>query len=858
MDFNSFSQKLQDIMMKANQQASVLRHSEITTVHMFYQIFQDDCLDGLFKRINLDKNDCFKIAETRLNNIATVDYIPQPVFNRKVNDSFIKALQWAKENNETILTVASVFIQLLFNDSPISNEIVKKYHLKKDEVINQELQRRGGRKMDDATSEEQLDALEKYGHDLVQDVKDGKVDPVIGRDEEIRRVIEILSRKTKNNPVLIGEPGVGKTAVVEGLAWRIFNQDVPLNLKNKKLIELDMGALIAGAKYRGEFEERLKGVLNEIKQADGNIILFIDEIHNLVGAGKTEGSMDAANLLKPMLARGELRCIGATTYNEYRKYFESDKALERRFQKVTVDEPSVEDTISILRGLKERFESHHGVKILDEAIISAAVLSHRYISDRFLPDKAIDLIDEACACIKVEMDSMPYELDELKRKIMQLEIEEMALKKETDKLSKERLEKLGAELAEYKDKFNEMKSRWETEKQSVDEVKRLKSEIEQMHADIEQAQLHYEYEKAAKLKYSDLPALEKRLAEAEKQSEQRRENTLVHDTVTEEEIAAIVAKWTGIPVSKLMEGEREKLLHLSEIIHKRVVGQDEAVEKVTEAILRSRAGISDPNRPIGSFLFLGPTGVGKTELAKSLAECLFDDEHNMVRIDMTEYMEKYSVSRLIGAPPGYVGYDEGGQLTEAVRRKPYSVVLFDEVEKAHPDVFNILLQVLDDGRITDSQGRTVDFKNTIIILTSNLGSQYLLDGIDENGNISEQAKEGVMAELRRSFRPEFLNRLDETIFFRPLTKDNLKGIIDIMLDSLKQRLADKSLNLCVTDAAKELIIDRGFDPVYGARPLRRYLQSSLETLVAKKIISGDIDADSTITVDVQNGELVCR
>ena len=777
---------------------------------------------------------------------------------RAVDAALSRAEAIAAEMKDDFVSVEHLLLALIETADGTLKQLFSTYNITKERCLQALQSIRGNQRVTTDSPEDTYEALEKYGTDLVKRAKEQKMDPVIGRDDEIRNVIRILSRKTKNNPVLIGEPGVGKTAIAEGLAQRIVRGDVPEGLKDKTIFSLDMGSLIAGAKYRGEFEERLKAVLEEIKKSEGKILLFIDELHTIVGAGKTEGSMDAGNLLKPMLARGELHCIGATTLDEYRKYIEKDAALERRFQPVMVDEPTVEDTISILRGLKERYEVYHGVRIHDSALVAAATLSDRYITDRFLPDKAIDLVDEACASIRTDIDSMPAELDDVRRKIMQLEIEEMALKKETDKLSKERLEKLGAELAEYKDKFNEMKSRWETEKQSVDEVKRLKSEIEQMHADIEQAQLHYEYEKAAKLKYSDLPALEKRLAEAEKQSEQRRENTLVHDTVTEEEIAAIVAKWTGIPVSKLMEGEREKLLHLSEIIHKRVVGQDEAVEKVTEAILRSRAGISDPNRPIGSFLFLGPTGVGKTELAKSLAECLFDDEHNMVRIDMTEYMEKYSVSRLIGAPPGYVGYDEGGQLTEAVRRKPYSVVLFDEVEKAHPDVFNILLQVLDDGRITDSQGRTVDFKNTIIILTSNLGSQYLLDGIDENGNISEQAKEGVMAELRRSFRPEFLNRLDETIFFRPLTKDNLKGIIDIMLDSLKQRLADKSINLAVTDAAKELIIDRGFDPVYGARPLRRYLQSSLETLVAKKIISGDIDADSTITVDVQNGELVCR
>jgi ATP-dependent Clp protease ATP-binding subunit ClpB len=633
---------------------------------------------------------------------------------------------------------------------------------------------------------------------------------------------------------------------------------VPEGLKNKTIFSLDMGALIAGAKYRGEFEERLKAVLEEVKKSEGGIILFIDELHNIVGAGKTEGSMDAGNLLKPMLARGELHCIGATTLDEYRKYIEKDAALERRFQPVQVDEPSVEDTISILRGLKERYEVYHGVRIHDNALVAAATLSNRYISDRFLPDKAIDLVDEACALIRTEMDSMPAEMDDMRRKIMQLEIEEMALKKEDDQLSRDRLQKLTKELADLKDKFNAMKSRWESEKGSVDEVKKLKGQIEQMHADIESAQQRYDYERAAKLKYSDLPALERQLEEAEKHSEERKNSGLVHDTVTEEEIAGIVAKWTGIPVAKLMEGEREKILHLGDIIHKRVIGQDEAVQKVTEAIIRSRAGIADPNRPIGSFMFLGPTGVGKTELAKSLAECLFDDEHNMVRIDMTEYMEKFSVSRLIGAPPGYVGYDEGGQLTEAVRRKPYSVVLFDEVEKAHPDVFNILLQILDDGRITDSQGRTVDFKNTIIILTSNLGSQYLLDGIKPDGTISDEAQSAVMGELRRSFRPEFLNRLDEIIMFRPLTKENLSGIIDNLVEALRQRLADKTLKLEITQSAKDLVIEQGFDPVYGARPLKRFLQSRVETLIARTILSGDLAAGSTIVVDVENGELVCK
>ena len=702
------------------------------------------------------------------------------------------------------------------------------------------------------------DALTKYGTDLVKRARENEMDPVIGRDSEIRNVIRILSRKTKNNPVLIGEPGVGKTAIAEGLAQRIVRGDVPEGLKDKTIFSLDMGALIAGAKYRGEFEERLKAVLEEIKKSEGGIILFIDELHTIVGAGKTEGSMDAGNLLKPMLARGELHCIGATTLDEYHKYIEKDAALERRFQPVMVDEPTVEDTISILRGLKERYEVYHGVRIHDNALVAAATLSNRYITDRFLPDKAIDLVDEACALIRTEMDSMPAEMDDLRRKIMQLEIEEMALKREDDQLSKDRLAKLTEELANLKDSFNAMKSRWEEEKNSVDEVKQLKADLERIHAEIENAQQSFDYETAARLKYSDLPALESKLEDAERRSEDRKADTMVHDTVTEDEIASIVAKWTGIPVSRLVEGERQKLLHLDETIHKRVIGQDEAVQRVTEAILRSRAGISDPNRPIGSFMFLGPTGVGKTELAKSLAECLFDDEHNMVRIDMTEYMEKFSVSRLIGAPPGYVGYDEGGQLTEAVRRKPYSVILFDEVEKAHPDVFNILLQILDDGRITDSQGRTVDFKNTIIILTSNLGSQYLLDGITDNGEISESARDMVQAELKRSFRPEFLNRLDEIIMFRPLTKENLTGIIDNLVASLRNRLADRTLSLDITDGAKQLVIDRGFDPIYGARPLKRYLQSSVETLVARKILEGDLKAGSTIIVDVEDGELVCK
>ena len=858
MNTQNYTQKTVEAIQNAQNIARENDNQSLVPEHLLYSLLDQDggLIPSLFGKMGVD---CNTVLGELDSYIATLPKVSGgEMYLSSETDRVIRtAEKTAKSMNDEYVSVEHLMIGIFTNMTPEIRKIFNTHGITKNAFVD-ELSKVKTSPVTSDNPEDTYDALSKYGTDLVKRARENELDPVIGRDTEIRNVIRILSRKTKNNPVLIGEPGVGKTAIAEGLAQRIVRGDVPEGLKDKTVFSLDMGSLIAGAKYRGEFEERLKAVLEEIKKSEGRILLFIDELHTIVGAGKTEGSMDAGNLLKPMLARGELHCIGATTLDEYRKYIEKDAALERRFQPVMVNEPTVEDTISILRGLKERYEVYHGVRIHDSALVAAATLSDRYITDRFLPDKAIDLVDEACASIRTEIDSMPSELDDVRRKIMQLEIEEMALKKETDKLSKERLEKLGAELAEYKDKFNEMKSRWEAEKQSVDEVKKLKSEIEQTHADIEQAQLHYEYEKAAKLKYYDLPSLEKCLAEAEKKSEQRTENTLVHDTVTEEEIATIVAKWTGIPVAKLMEGEREKLLHLDDVIHQRVVGQDEAVQKVTEAILRSRAGISDPNKPIGSFLFLGPTGVGKTELAKALADCLFDDEHNMVRIDMTEYMEKYSVSRLIGAPPGYVGYDEGGQLTEAVRRKPYSVVLFDEIEKAHPDVFNILLQVLDDGRITDSQGRTVDFKNTIIILTSNLGSQYLLDGIDENGNISEEAREGVMNELRRSFRPEFLNRLDETIFFRPLTKDNLKGIIDIMLDSLKKRLADKSLGLEVTDAAKELIIDCGFDPVYGARPLRRYLQSSLETLVARKILSGDLDADSTITVDVENGELVCK
>ena len=859
MNAQNFTQKSLEAVQTAQSMAQENRNSYITPEHILYALIDQDggLIPSLFGKMGVDCNTILGELDAAIAALPKVGNQSEVYLSPEANRALSAAEKAAKAMGDEYVSVEHLMIGVFAAATPAIKRIFADHGITKS-AFSAELAKVKSAPVTGDNPESTYDALNKYGTDLVKRAKDNELDPVIGRDAEIRNVIRILSRNTKNNPVLIGEPGVGKTAIAEGLAQRIVSGDVPEGLKDKTIFSLDMGALIAGAKYRGEFEERLKAVLEEIRRSEGGIILFIDELHTIVGAGKTEGSMDAGNLLKPMLARGELHCIGATTLDEYRKYIEKDAALERRFQPVQVDEPSVEDTISILRGLKERYEVYHGVRIHDNALVAAATLSNRYITDRFLPDKAIDLVDEACALIRTEIDSMPAELDDIRRKIMQLEIEEMALKKEDDQLSRDRLEKLRKELADLKDKFNAMKSRWEAEKSSVDQVKTLKTEIEKVHADIENAQRRYEYETAAKLKYSDLPALEKQLAEAEKQSEDKKQNTMVHDTVTEEEISDIVSKWTGIPVSKLMEGEREKILHLDEYLHKRVIGQDEAVQRVTEAILRSRAGIADPNRPIGSFLFLGPTGVGKTELAKSLAECLFDDEHNIVRIDMTEYMEKFSVSRLIGAPPGYVGYDEGGQLTEAVRRKPYSVVLFDEIEKAHPDVFNILLQILDDGRITDSQGRTVDFKNTIIILTSNLGSQYLLDGIGSDGSITPEAQKAVMAELHRSFRPEFLNRLDETIMFRPLTRDDLEGIIDIMVEGLRGRLAGKSLKLEITDEAKRLIIERGYDPLYGARPLRRYLQSSVETLIARTILRGDLSAGATITVDVVNGELACR
>ena len=861
MNTQKYTQKTLEALRSAQTMAQERQNQYLTPEHLLLALLEQDggLVGSLFQRMGVD---CGGL-ETELKGM--IDQLPRvsggsgEVYASPETGKVITvAERTAEKLHDEYVSVEHLMLGIFAEGGTQLKQLLQDHGITRSR-FTEELSKVKANPVTSDNPEDTYDALKKYGTDLVARARSKELDPVIGRDSEIRNVIRILSRKTKNNPVLIGEPGVGKTAIAEGLAQRIVRGDVPDGLKDHTIFSLDMGALIAGAKYRGEFEERLKAVLEQVRKSEGKIILFIDELHTIVGAGKTEGSMDAGNLLKPMLARGELHCIGATTLDEYRQYIEKDAALERRFQPVMVNEPTVEDTISILRGLKERYEIFHGVRIHDNALVAAATLSNRYITDRFLPDKAIDLVDEACAMIRTEIDSMPAELDDLRRKIMQQEIEEMALKKEDDQLSRDRLEELKKELADEKEQFNARKSRWEAEKQGVDQVKDLKGRIERLHGEIEQAQSRLEYEKAAKLKYSDLPELEKQLKEAEAAAEQHGgENSMVHDTVTESEIADIVAKWTGIPVSRLVEGEREKLLHLDEVIHKRVVGQDEAVRLVTEAIQRSRAGIADPNRPIGSFLFLGPTGVGKTELAKSLADCLFDDERNLVRIDMTEYMEKFSVSRLIGAPPGYVGYDEGGQLTEAVRRKPYSVVLFDEVEKAHPDVFNILLQILDDGRITDSQGRTVDFKNTIIILTSNLGSQELLGGIQADGTIAQSARDAVMAELRQSFRPEFLNRLDEIIRFKPLTKENLSGIIEILMQGLRQRLNEKLLKLEVTDQAKDLIIDQGFDPIYGARPLKRYLQSAAETLIAKRILSGDLAAGSTLVLDVEDGRLVCR
>ncbi len=859
MNAQQFTQKTIEAIQTAQNIAQENQNQFILPEHILYALVDSDggLIGSLLKKLGVSCDSILAELDTAIDALPKVSGsgAGEPTLSREADRLLQEADKYRRECKDEYLSVEHLMNAMFDYGTPAVRRILSEHGVTK-KAFASELAKVKKSPVTGDNPENTYDALSKYGTDLVARARDNKLDPVIGRDTEIRNVIRILSRKTKNNPVLIGEPGVGKTAIAEGLAQRIVRGDVPDSLKNKTVFSLDMGSLVAGAKYRGEFEERLKAVLEEIRASEGNILLFIDELHTIVGAGKTEGSMDAGNLLKPMLARGELHCIGATTLEEYRKYIEKDAALERRFQPVIVNEPTVEDTISILRGLKERYEVFHGVRIHDSALVAAATLSNRYITDRFLPDKAIDLVDEACALIRTEIDSMPAELDDIRRKIMQLEIEEMALKKETDRLSIDRLAKITEELSGLKEKFDEMKARWESEKSGVENVKELKAQIERLHGDIENAQLNYEYEKAAKLKYSDLPALEAKLAAAEKANESNHTaNTLVHDTVTEEEIAGIVARWTGIPVAKLMEGEREKLLHLDDELHKRVVGQDEAVERVSEAILRSRAGIADPNRPIGSFLFLGPTGVGKTELAKSLAETLFDDEKNMVRIDMTEYMEKFSVSRLIGAPPGYVGYDEGGQLTEAVRRKPYSVVLFDEVEKAHPDVFNILLQILDDGRVTDSQGRTVDFKNTVIILTSNLGSRELLDGITPEGVIPEATRAAVMNELKGAFRPEFLNRLDEILMFKPLTKENLSRIVELLITSLRSRLADKTLSLAITEKAKELIIARGYDPLYGARPLKRYLQSAVETLLAKTILASDPAPGSTLKVDASDGEL---